>query len=446
MRLSCFLALTALLAPSAHGFGRRPITPVPSEEAPPAVLWYAPFLSGGGYCSEAHSYVVALDAARSSSSQDVHTPFELLVTQHGDSLNPSFIRDLPDTMRATLEHHWVEERDFYWRLKRRSVALAICHSEPGAWEPAHYTTSRCPPEGAHYSVGRTMFETDRVPKGWPERMNKMDEIWVPTKFQQKVFVDGGVRPEAVKVVPEVVDVDFFDPEKVPQVYDVASEVDFEMTEQTTVYLSIFKWEERKAWKVLLKAYFQAFSVEDDVVLVLLTNGYHSTSSSAGDFTNVIQEFALEAVGKPLKELPYVHVLPPHVPQKALPGLYKAASAFVLPSRGEGWGRPHVEAMAMELPVIATFWSGTTEYMTEENSYPLQIDGLIEVRILIATNGCLLSGISLALLVQITEGAFRGHKWADPSVKHLRELLRRVKEHPEVRLNEKEQRRTYKLNG
>ncbi|RLN63361.1 hypothetical protein BBJ29_002115 [Phytophthora kernoviae] len=253
-----------------------------------------------------------------------------------------------------------------------------------------------------------MFETDRVPKGWPDRMNKMDEIWVPTKFQEKVFVDGGVRPESVKVVPEVVDVHFFDPEKVTDPYDLASETSFDFSESTTVYLSIFKWEERKAWRVLLTAYFQAFSAEDDVVLVLLTNGYHSTSSSAKDFMNVIEEFALEAVGKPLNELPQVHVLPPHIPQDSMPSLYKAANAFVLPSRGEGWGRPHVEAMAMERPVIATFWSGTTEYMTEENSYPLKIDGLVE----------------------ITEGAFRGHKWADPSVEHLKELMLRVKKHPE----------------
>lgn len=35
----------------------------------------------------------------------------------------------------------------------------------------------------------------------------------------------------------------------------------------------------------------------------------------------------------------------------MPRLYKAADAFVLPSRGEGWGRPHVEAMSMALPVI-----------------------------------------------------------------------------------------------
>jgi glycosyltransferase involved in cell wall biosynthesis len=42
-------------------------------------------------------------------------------------------------------------------------------------------------------------------------------------------------------------------------------------------------------------------------------------------------------------------------------MYKAADAFVLPSHGEGWGRPIMEAMSMGLPVIATNWSGQTAY-------------------------------------------------------------------------------------
>lgn len=194
-----------------------------------------------------------------------------------------------------------------------------------------------------------------------------------------MFVDCGVRAESIHVVPEAVDVHFFDPAQVAAPYDLASETDGAVTESTTVFLSIFKWEERKAWRVLLRAYFDAFSAQDDVVLVLLTNAYHAELKSANDFIAVIETFTLETVGKPLHELPRLHVLPPHIPQDAMPSLYKAASAFVLPSRGEGWGRPHVEAMAMELPVIATFWSGTTEYMTEANSYPLRIDGLVEVR-------------------------------------------------------------------
>lgn len=400
----CFLVICALLAKFTGASGQD--TSADENVKRPAVLWYAPFLSGSGYCTEAHSYVVAVDAAlepaavTSDTDQDSignikargdvydlkpsgtwEQPFELLITQHGDSFNPTFIRDLPFDMKTKLEQHWIEERDFYWRLQHRRLALAICHYEPGAWDPAYYTTSRCPPKGTLYKVGRTMFETDRVPSGWSDRMNKTDEVWVPTRFQKKVFVDGGVRPDVIKVVPEVVDVGFFDPEKVEKVYDLASEMTINMTDKTTVYLSIFKWEERKAWKILLTAYFQTFSAKDDVVLVLLTNGYHSTSSSAEDFVNIIDKFASETIDKPLNELPNIHVLSPHLPQEALPSLYKAANAFVLPSRGEGWGRPHVEAMAMELPLIATFWSGTTEYMTQANSYPLDIDGLVEVNLL-----------------------------------------------------------------
>jgi hypothetical protein len=41
-----------------------------------------------------------------------------------------------------------------------------------------------------------------------------------------------------------------------------------------------------------------------------------------------------------------------------------AGAFVLASKGEGWGRPYVEAMSMQLVVIATNFSGPTEYILD----------------------------------------------------------------------------------
>ena len=37
----------------------------------------------------------------------------------------------------------------------------------------------------------------------------------------------------------------------------------------------------------------------------------------------------------------------------MPRLYAGADAYVLPTRGEGWGRPFMEAMAMGLPTIAS---------------------------------------------------------------------------------------------
>jgi glycosyltransferase involved in cell wall biosynthesis len=51
-------------------------------------------------------------------------------------------------------------------------------------------------------------------------------------------------------------------------------------------------------------------------------------------------------------------------------LYSLAHVFVLPTRGEGWGLPCVEAMAMQLPVIVTNFSGPTAYLGIDNSFPL----------------------------------------------------------------------------
>ena len=61
-----------------------------------------------------------------------------------------------------------------------------------------------------------------------------------------------------------------------------------------------------------------------------------------------------------------------LPAADMPRLYAGADAFVLASRGEGWGRPWMEAMAMGLPTIGSRWSGTTMFMDDANSW--LIDG------------------------------------------------------------------------
>lgn len=155
---------------------------------------------------------------------------------------------------------------------------------------------------------------------------------------------------------------------------------------------------------MLRAYFTEYSIDDDVALVILTNAYHSSSDFAEQVTALATEWNLN-----LHQLPKV-IFHPKVAQQELPQLFKAAHAFVLPSRGEGWGRPHVEAMAMGLPVIATNWSGPTEYLKPHNGYPLPI---------------------LPALVPVpASSAFVGHLWADPDHEALRELIRHVQNNRE----------------
>ncbi|XXG73486.1 hypothetical protein AAC387_Pa07g2396 [Persea americana] len=292
--------------------------------------------------------------------------------------------------------------------------VVICHSEPGAWYPPLFQTLPCPPTGYEeplFVIGRTMFETDRLNPEHVRRCNQMDSVWVPTDFHVSTFVQSGVETTKVVKMVQPVDVDFFNPSKYRPLdlpyhaklilgSDGSDLKGMSKERKEFVFLSIFKWEYRKGWDVLLRSYLEEFDSSDEVSLYLLTNPYHSESNFGNQIVKFVDDFGLE---KPGNGWAPVYVIDTHIPQFDLPKVYMAADAFVLPSRGEGWGRPLVESMAMSLPVIATNWSGPTEFLTEENGYPLAVDRMSEV----------------------AEGPFKGHIWAEPSVNRLRVLMRHV---------------------
>ncbi|XP_077235629.1 UDP-Glycosyltransferase superfamily protein [Tasmannia lanceolata] len=371
----------------------------PISTFPYCVLWMAPFLSGGGYSSEAWSYVTALD------ENSENPRIRLMIEQHGDQETLEFWNGLPE-----------KTKNLAYKLYNTKCMLnetiVICHSEPGAWYPPLFQTLPCPPTGYEepmFVIGRTMFETDRLNPEHTKRCNQMDSIWVPTDFHVSTFVQSGVEPSKVLKVVQPVDVKFFDPSKYKPLDLLSAKPilgsGIQNERKEFVFLSVFKWEYRKGWDVLLRSYLKEFSKSDGVGLYLLTNPYHSDR----DFGSKIMKFVEDSgIVESVNGWAPVYVIDTHVAQVDLPRLYKSANAFVLPTRGEGWGRPIVEAMAMSVPVIATNWSGPTEYLTEENGYPLPVDRMSKV----------------------TEGPFEGHLWAEPSVDKLRVLMRHVVNNPE----------------
>ncbi|XP_071709592.1 uncharacterized protein [Rutidosis leptorrhynchoides] len=354
----------------------------------------APFLSGGGYCSEAWSYILALNQYNKDAN------FTLSIDQHGDGENIYFWEGLSTDMKELAFK-------LYETKCKLEETIVICHSEPGAWNPPLFQTTPCPPFNSRFTIGRTMFETDRVNTEHVKRCNAMDMVWVPTEFHVDSFVKSGVDPSKVVKVVQAIDTEFFDPNKYRPLklaslgnLVLGSDSTGVDTQNPFVFLSVFKWEYRKGWDVLLQSYLKEFDSLDNVSLYLLTNPYHSDSN----FDNKIVEFVENSgLKKPVNGWAAVYVINSHIAQVEFPKLYKAADAFVLPSRGEGWGRPIVEAMAMSLPVITTNWSGPTEYLTEKNSYPLPVDRMSED----------------------IDRPFKGHLWAEPSVDKLRFLMRHV---------------------
>ena len=360
------------------------VRPVPSEatespsQGPGAarpILWAGAVLDPSGYADEVRNFVLELRA------QGFHVAARC-VTRH----SKTFVRQLDSKTRMRLDE---------------ALTTRI---QPGFVSVLHlpaYALQKVP--DAAYNIGRTMFETDGLPPGWAARCNAMDEIWVPATFNLETFRNAGVTSRIV-VVPGGIDVDRFRPGCKPLPVPGA---------RGTVYLSIFEWIYRKGWDVLLRAWAEAFTPNDDVALVLRTyplNAFDGHDAKQ-EINRRIDRFLQSEVGRSRQDVAPIIVLGEQVPEEDLPRLFAAANVYVAPSRGEGWGRPYMQAMACGLPVIATRWSGNLEFMNDENSLLLDIEGLV--------------GIDERAELDF----YRGQRWAEPSTEHLKELLRWVHENP-----------------
>jgi glycosyltransferase involved in cell wall biosynthesis len=140
-------------------------------------------------------------------------------------------------------------------------------------------------------------------------------------------------------------------------------------------------------------------------VALIIKTYSSMGYTTSQLVKKVATYLTQDLGYDINRIPNIVFHDAVIPDARMPNLYRAADCFVLPTRGEGWGRPFMEAMAMGLPVIATNWSGQTAFMNAENSLLLDCE-VVDVP---------------AIACQETP-TYQGHRWAEPSLTHLRQLL------------------------
>lgn len=365
---------------ASHTREAAPPTSAPSllRETIPCV-WVSSVFGRSGYAAVARNTLLGLNRAG----------YPLAVVPLDTDLKVDFD---PETLRTL------------WQLTKpqpQPNSIFVFHHPPAdhvgrdlaaTWRAAYPGMSRY--------ICNSMFETDRIPASWVDALNGMDEVWVPTQFNRQTYTRAGVIPQKIRTIPYGIDPKLFTTQVSPR-RDLFSPHKFN-------FISVFEWTRRKGWEILLKAFLDEFAPSENVALNLVvyrgtgTNGQTNPAEQA-------HQFIRAQLGYSLDQIPTINFIEAAFSHQQIPALYAAADAFVLPSHGEGWGMPYMEAMAMGLPTIGTCWSGNLEFMNEANSYLIEIDGLAPVD-----------------QAQVADNPYyAGHLWAEPNLRHLRQLMRRV---------------------
>lgn len=222
----------------------------------------------------------------------------------------------------------------------------------------------------------SMFESTKIPAEWTEDLRKADLIIVPSTFCQKAFKDAG-----------------FDSVVIPLGYD-SNTFKFEEKDpdrEPFTFLHYDAFNQRKGWDVVFKAFNEEFRSEN-VRLVL------KTTKVAGFPFPILKS-----------QYPNIDVIKEAYSHKDLAELLHQSDCFVLPSRGEGFGHPPLEALATGTPVIIPNAHGFSEFFTRQYFFEVKVKG------------------DTPALYERYKGVDTG-KMVEIDVKSLREQMRFVYEH------------------
>lgn len=216
------------------------------------------------------------------------------------------------------------------------------------------------PNLGSFNVGITAaVETDICNKSWIHACNKMDAIIVPSTHTKKVLTDSGVTLEKpIFVVPESYH-SSIDKNECSIDIELKTDFNFLVFGQVT---GNNPENDRKNLFYTIKWLCEEFKNDSNVGIVVKTNSGRATKIDRNMTTRLFSNLLTQVRGKNI--FPKVYLLHGNMNEDEVAALYRndKIKALVSLTRGEGFGLPLLEAAASGLPVIATGWSGHTDFM------------------------------------------------------------------------------------
>ena len=245
--------------------------------------------------------------------------------------------------------------------------------------------------GGRVRIGYTLNETTDISERAAKTLCALDGVWTASTFTARMLKRRTGKD--IGIVPGGVDTDIFKRVENANI----KEVDGAFT-----FLAVGKWEPRKGYDILLRAFQREFHNER-AVLVLACHNPHLQGFDA------FERLWAERIQN--RERPKILIAKTNMTDAELAALYSCANAFVLPTRGEGFCLPALEAMSCGTPVIATNWSSIPDFLHDGIGYPVRVLGLVPA--------------SDPNWQQFLVG-----EWAEPDEVHLREQMRYAFDNPD----------------
>lgn len=241
-----------------------------------------------------------------------------------------------------------------------------------------------------YRIGVFGWEVQGAPEGWRAAFDLVDEVWVYSSWVAEQVARAADVPVVVMPLPV---------EAPPAAPDTAA-LPLELGDAFT-FLFVFDFFSTLARKNplgLVEAFKQAFAPGEGPRLVIKTiNGEHRLE-------------AREQLRYATEGREDILIVDATLSRPQLDALFARMDAYVSLHRAEGFGLTLAETMAIGKPVVATGYSGNTDFMTPSNSWLVDYD--------------------LVPVGKDAEHYPADAMWAEPSVADAARALREVVEQPD----------------
>ncbi|GIW23074.1 MAG: hypothetical protein KatS3mg068_2081 [Candidatus Sericytochromatia bacterium] len=198
-----------------------------------------------------------------------------------------------------------------------------------------------------------------LPNEWIEPLSDyVDQIWVSSNYMKDCFKDSRIDEEKIKVVNTGVDTLLFNP-------NITTNIKIPSDKKVKLlYKGNTDW--NSGLDILLKAYFNEFTYDDDICLVLCIDKINIDRK----IDQIIRSFSSNS------DDPEIYILDSNI----IPieeNVYKSCDFFVSTYRTESYCLEILESMASGIPVITNSIGACRDYCNEDNSIIVKSDIIFE---------------------------------------------------------------------